>query len=240
MRSEGEKPPIGRSPRNRSLEMPRWKRAVDLSCGLAAMPFLALCTLVVAGVTRITSPGPVLFRQERIGWRGRRFMAYRFRTMHVGSSGRIPGARSGDQIRPDASMRRRNARDGAWFIPGGRLMRASRLDGLPLIINVLRGEMSVVGPRSRVPAEHQRLQRERREQSQAVPGLTGLWQVRGGTQMSREKIVRLDTFYVRKKSFWLELKIILLTVPALLRQIGERRDADKSSTRSGTSARVGA
>jgi lipopolysaccharide/colanic/teichoic acid biosynthesis glycosyltransferase len=220
--------------------MPRWKRAVDLICSLAAMPLLALFTLWIAMVMRLASPGPVLYRQERVGCRGRRFLGYRFRTMHVGPARRGPEARIDDLDRSRASLAKANARGGARFIPGGRLLRAARLDELPQILNVLRGEMSLVGPRPGAPAARPNQHPERPGPLNAVPGLTGLWQVRGRAQINRREMARLDVFYVRRKSFWLDLKIMLLTVPALLRQIRDGRDADQSSTRSGTSARVGA
>jgi lipopolysaccharide/colanic/teichoic acid biosynthesis glycosyltransferase len=240
MRTKSDRLKIKQTSETDFLEMPRWKRAVDIMCSLAAMPLLALLTLLTATVMAVASPGPVLYRQERVGYRGRRFMGYKFRTMHVGSSGRIAEARANGLIRSSAPPMKTNARGDARLIPGGWLMRAARLDDLPQIINVLRGEMSLVGPRPCAPTEYGRYLPEQKGRFTVVPGLTGLWQVASVARITLTGMVRLDALYVRQKSFWLDLKIMLKTVPALLLQIRDARDANQSSTRSGTSDRAAA
>jgi lipopolysaccharide/colanic/teichoic acid biosynthesis glycosyltransferase len=201
--------------------MPGWKRALDIGCCLIAMPVLALCTLVAAIVMKITSPGPVFFRQERIGYRGRRFMCYKFRTMLVGADCKSHQTHCDYLIQSNAPMMKMDSRGDSRLIPGGWLIRATGLDELPQIINVLRGEMSLIGPRPCVPYEYQQYRPWQRERFNAVPGLTGLWQVSGKNRTTFEEMIRLDIQYSRTVSLWLDLKIILLTVPALLVQVSD-------------------
>src|SRR5688500_8617584 len=145
--------------------LPVWKRVLDVTCCIAALPLLLVVTCVITIVTHVSSPGPVLFRQKTIGYLGRSFGAYRFRTMHVVAScvpEQMPNVDLGHQ--PETTL----------SIPGGRFLRTSGLVDLPQIVNVLRGEMSIVGLRpcsdldstSRGVAHHSDLA--------AVPGLTGL------------------------------------------------------------------
>ena len=201
--------------------IPGWKRALDIGFCLAAMPVLALCTLVPAVVMQITSPGPVFFRQERIGYRGRRFMCYKFRTMLVGADCKTHQTHCDYLIQSNAPMMKMDARGDSRLIPGGWLIRASGLDELPQIINVLRGDMSLIGPRPCVPYEYEKYLPWQQERFNAVPGLTGLWQVSGKNRTTFEEMVRLDIQYSRTVSLWLDVKIILLTIPALLVQIGD-------------------
>jgi lipopolysaccharide/colanic/teichoic acid biosynthesis glycosyltransferase len=118
-------------------------------------------------------------------------------------------------------MVKMDARGDSRLIPGGWLIRASGLDELPQIINVLRGEMSLIGPRPCVPYEFEKYLPWQRERFNAVPGLTGLWQVSGKNRTTFEEMIRLDIQYSRNVSLWMDLKIILLTVPALLVQISD-------------------
>ena len=121
-----------------------------------------------------------------------------------------------------------NARGDSRLIPGGWLIRASGLDELPQIINVLRGEMSLIGPRPCVPYEYEKYLPWQRERFNAVPGLSGLWQVSGKNRTTFEEMIRLDILYSRTVSFWLDLKIVFLTIPALLVQISDTVRGKKS------------
>jgi lipopolysaccharide/colanic/teichoic acid biosynthesis glycosyltransferase len=210
--------------------MPGWKRALDIVCCLVAMPVLALFTLVTSIVMQITSPGPVFFRQERVGYRGRRFMCYKFRTMLVGADCKTHQTHCDYLIQSNAPMVKMDARGDSRLIPGGWLIRASGLDELPQIINVLRGEMSLIGPRPCVPYEYEKYLPSQRERFNAVPGLTGLWQVSGKNRTTFEEMIRLDIQYSRKVSLWLDLKIIFLTIPALLVQISDTIRGKKALT----------
>jgi len=210
-----------------SVEMPVWKRAVDITCSLAALPVLALFTVLTAIVMKFTSPGPVFFRQERVGFQGRRFQCYKFRTMHVGADRRIHQTHCDHLIQSNAPMVKMDARGDARLIPGGRLIRASGLDELPQIVNVLRGEMSLVGPRPCMSYEYEKYTVWQRGRFDAVPGLTGLWQVSGKNRTTFDEMIRLDIQYAQNKSLLLDLRIMLRTFPALLVQLLDTRSKGK-------------
>ena len=224
--------PIGDTPADLLVQMPAWKRTVDVACSLVAVPVLALLTLAISVLMKLTSPGPIFFRQERIGYRGRRFMCFKFRTMHVGADSRVHQTHCDYLIQSNAPMVKMDARGDSRLIPGAWLIRASGLDELPQIINVLRGEMSLVGPRPCVPYEFEKYQPWQHERFNAVPGLTGLWQVSGKNRTTFEEMMRLDIDYSRNVSWWLDLKIILMTVPALVLQIRDTRRGKKQAGRS--------
>jgi lipopolysaccharide/colanic/teichoic acid biosynthesis glycosyltransferase len=223
MRSNQRKP-LNREPSVHLCgAMPGWKRAVDITGCLVALPVLALFTLLTAIVMKFTSPGPVFFRQERVGFRGRRFQCFKFRTMHVGADSSIHRAHCDQLIQSNAPMVKMDARGDARLIPGGRLIRASGLDELPQIINVLRGEMSLVGPRPCVPYEYEKYTSWQRGRFKAVPGLTGLWQVSGKNRTTFNQMIRLDIHYSQNISFSMDLRIMLRTFPALLAQLLDTR-----------------
>jgi lipopolysaccharide/colanic/teichoic acid biosynthesis glycosyltransferase len=236
MDSSCNEPLIGVSAVSRFARPPAWKRAIDIAGSLAAMPVLGLFTLVMTVVTRITSPGPVFFRQKRIGHRGMPFMCYKFRTMIVGADSSVHQTHCDYLIQSNAPMAKMDARGDSRLIPGGWLLRASGLDELPQIINVLRGEMSLVGPRPCVPYEYDKYLSWQRERFAAVPGLTGLWQVSGKNRTTFEEMIRLDIRYARNQSWWLDLKIMFLTIPALLIQISDTRRGRKSSVQTDETA----
>lgn len=216
-------------------DLPAWKRATDLLCCLLALPGLILLTLVMTILAKLVSPGPVLFRQERVGRWGERFRIYKFRTMHVGADPASHELHVRNLINTNAPMVKLDAHDQTRLIPGCWILRASGLDELPQIINVYRGEMSMVGPRPCLPAEYADYLPWQRKRCAALPGLTGLWQVSGKNRTTFEEMVRLDIRYAATTSPWLDARIILLTVPALLRQIQDIRTGRKSSAVTATS-----
>jgi lipopolysaccharide/colanic/teichoic acid biosynthesis glycosyltransferase len=209
--------------------LPFWKRFIDLACCAVALPVLALCTLIMVIVTKCVSPGPVFFRQERIGHLGRRFKIYKFRTMRVGADTSVHQSHYKDLIGTNAPMAKLDASGDARLIPGAWLLRASGLDELPQFINVLRGEMSLVGPRPCIPFEYQQYKPAQRKRCNAMPGLTGLWQVSGKNRTTFEQMIRFDIQYAQDVSLWLDLKIIFLTAPSLLVQIYDTRVARRST-----------
>lgn len=227
---EGDTADSGKSP------SPAWKRAIDICCCLVALPPFLFCTFFAALLTRLYSPGPIFFRQERIGYRGRRFNIYKFRTMHVSAEVMSHQLHFAQLVRSNAPMQKLDGRGDSRLIPGGWLLRASGLDELPQIINILRGEMSIVGPRPCIPYEYAQYTPAQRERFSTVPGLTGLWQVSGKNRTTFEEMVRFDIEYARSKTLGLDLKIILLTVPALLIQISDTRKA-KRAARAGAAVR---
>ncbi len=212
--------------------IPAWKRTLDFAACAVALPFLALCTLIMVFVTKCVSPGPVFFRQERIGHHGRRFKIYKFRTMRVNADCAVHQDYFKDLISSNAPMVKLDNHGDARLIPGAWFLRATGLDELPQIINVLCGEMSLVGPRPSIPAEYEQFTPWQRRRCDTPPGLTGLWQVSGKNRTTFEQMINLDVRYTREFSAWLDLKIILLTVPALLGQLQDTRRARKSPEKS--------
>ncbi len=209
--------------------LPGWKRALDLICCLAAMPFLALGTLFLSLVMKVVSPGPVFFCQERIGFRGKRFKIYKFRTMTIGADSTNHLAHFKELVDTNAPMEKLDVRGDNRLIPGAWLIRASGLDELPQFINVLRGEMSVVGPRPCLPAEFDLYLPWQRERFAAMPGLTGLWQVSGKNRTTFDEMIQLDFRYAQTKSLGFDLWIMLATSPAMLAQIYDTRVGRRST-----------
>lgn len=203
--------------------LPPWKRLLDLTCCLIALPALVGCTLALAVVLRSVSPRVLFFRQERVGYLGRHFLVYKFRTMHVGADTVAHQTHFTELIRTNAPMQKMDARGDSRLVRGGWLLRASGLDELPQVINIVRGEMSIVGPRPCIPYEYVQYTPEQRRRFTAVPGLTGLWQVSGKNRTTFEEMIRLDVRYAQRRSLGLDLKIIFRTLPALWTQITDTR-----------------
>lgn len=203
--------------------LPVWKRTIDLACCLAALPALGLATLFAAVMVRIYSPGPVFFRQERIGYRGRPFMIYKFRTMHAGANTASHQSHFTQLMRSNSPMQKLDAKGDARLIPGGWLLRALGLDELPQVINVLLGEMSIVGPRPCIAYEFEHYTDHQRKRLNSVPGLTGLWQVSGKNRTTFDEMINLDIHYGETKSPGLDLWIISRTIPALCTQLADTR-----------------
>jgi exopolysaccharide production protein ExoY len=201
--------------------LPRWKRVLDIACCLAALPLLAVAAFWATLITTLRSPGPILFRQERVGLGGRRFLLYKFRTMHVTASPHAHQAHLTQLMKTNMPMQKLDARGDRRLIPGGWWLRVTGLDELPQIINVLRGDMSIVGPRPCIPYEFEHYSAAERRRLDSVPGLTGLWQVSGKNRTTFETMVRLDVAYGENKSLGGDLSIILRTVPAILTQIAD-------------------
>jgi len=222
MQTSSEKPLVQASASDAANHLPVWKRGIDLICCVLALPFLAVLTAIMTVITKIVAPGPVFFRQERIGCCGRRFWIYKFRTMRVGSDTNGHQAYFKELIGTNAPMVKLDSRD-SRLIPGSKLLRASGLDELPQIINVLRREMSIVGPRPCINGEYEAYQPWQRQRCDAMPGLTGLWQVSGKNRTTFEEMVNLDIRYSKTKSVGLDLRIIAMTIPALLVQIYDTR-----------------
>jgi lipopolysaccharide/colanic/teichoic acid biosynthesis glycosyltransferase len=206
-------------------EIPRWKRALDITLILLALPLLAPAMLFIAVLIYIVSDGPVLFRQERVGYRGRRFRCFKFRTMVVGDNTAIHQGHLQQLMSSNRPMVKMDVQGDPRIIPCGLPLRSSGLDELPQIINVLRGDMSLVGPRPCVPYEYEKYLPWQKERFNTLPGLTGLWQVSGKNKTTFEEMIQLDIRYARTKSPWLDLAIICKTIPALMVQMIEvRRD----------------
>jgi exopolysaccharide production protein ExoY len=211
--------------RNETVQLPPWKRAIDLACCLVALPFLCLIAVVMLVASKLVSPGPILFKQERVGYKGNRFMCYKFRTMHVGADTKSHQTYLNSLQGSNAPMEKLDAKGDKRVIRGGWILRATGLDELPQIINVYRKEMSVVGPRPCIPYEFERYEPWQKNRFNAVPGLTGLWQVSGKNRTTFDEMIRLDIRYSETSAFSLDVKIILMTIPALVIQVADTRRA---------------
>jgi lipopolysaccharide/colanic/teichoic acid biosynthesis glycosyltransferase len=172
---------------------------------------------------KVASPGPVLYRQERVGYRGRRFIMFKFRTMKVHIETVSHERHLERLMQANCPMTKLDAAGDPRIIRGGRLLRATGLDELPQLLNVLRGEMSLVGPRPCTTYEFQRYQAWQKERLDAPPGLTGYWQVNGKNKTTFTEMVNMDRLYVRNMSLWLDLAIMLRTLPAVMVQVLEAR-----------------
>jgi len=202
-------------------EVPGWKRFLDLSCILLSLPLWLPVMVLISLAIMVVSPGPILFRQERIGYRGRRFSCLKFRTMLVGADTSVHKSHLHSLMNSQAPMKKMDVAGDPRLIPLGALLRSTGLDELPQIINVLRGDMSLVGPRPCVPYEYEEYRPWQKERFNGLPGLTGLWQVSGKNKTTFDEMIHLDISYLRSKSIGLDLGIILKTVPALIVQVKE-------------------
>ena len=206
-----------------SVEQPRftgWRRvvkgALDRSVALAALLALSPLFAALALAVRLTSPGPVLYRQERVGLGGRHFTMLKFRSMVDGAHQQVVGLSDGN----DADGLLFKMKHDPRVTPLGRHMRRFSLDELPQLINVLRGTMSLVGPRPPLPAEVARYDSEVSRRLLVTPGLTGLWQISGRSDLPWEEAVRLDLRYVENWSLALDLQILWKTARAVVRASG--------------------
>ena len=173
-----------------------------------ALPLMLLIALVI----RLENTGPVLFSQTRLGWRGSRFQALKFRTMYVDAERRLANILETDQSARAEYETFRKLRDDPRLTRVGRFLRRYSLDELPQLINVLRGEMSVVGPRPYMPRELPAMGSATTIILSGMPGLTGLWQVSGRNSLSFEQRLSLDMQYVRRYSVALDVSILLRTL----------------------------
>jgi lipopolysaccharide/colanic/teichoic acid biosynthesis glycosyltransferase len=202
--------------------IPRWKRSLDVTVILLALPVLLLVGAAIALFIRLISPGPVFFKQERVGHLGKRFMIIKFRTMKVNADPSVHTGHTTMLLRSDAPMLKMDAAD-CRIIPLGKWIRAAGLDELPQLINVLRGEMTLVGPRPCLPFEFEQYNDWRQERFNTLPGLTGLWQVSGKNNTTFHEMVQFDIEYSRTKTLALDVEIIVRTIPALIVQVREMR-----------------
>ena len=229
-----QQPKDKKMPEKRPKVLPGWKRALDVAFSLLAMPVLAACTLLMATI----SPGPVIFRQQRVGYRGRRFMCFKFRTMRVEGGSRSHQPHPEQLIRSAAPMTEPNDWDKSRLVPCGSVIRASGLAGLPQVLNILRGEMSLVGPRPCLPHEFERDLPWQQVRFNTLPGLTGPWRVFGNDRTTFDEMVRLDLRYSENPTFWLDLKIIAMTIPALLQQFRRAGTGQAGRAQTGRSERL--
>jgi lipopolysaccharide/colanic/teichoic acid biosynthesis glycosyltransferase len=176
-------------------------------------------------VTRIASPGPIFYRQERVGLGGKSFLIWKFRTMQASAETQTHEHYFRELMAVDRPMTKLDAYGDPRLAPFGRFLRASGLDELPQIFNVLCGEMSLVGPRPCTPNEFAHYEPWQRERVNGLPGLTGHWQVNGKNKTTFNEMIVMDLFYLENTSILLDLKIMLKTGAVIARQLFESQQA---------------
>jgi lipopolysaccharide/colanic/teichoic acid biosynthesis glycosyltransferase len=200
------------------------RRAIDLVVAGTALAVLGIPMIVIALVVRWSSLGPALFQQQRVGLNGRTFTMYKFRTMRTGVGDEMLRALIAAELRgEDTSV------DGSYKLDKdprvtriGSFLRKTSLDELPQLINVLLGDMTLVGPRPCLDWEARMFPAEFQPRFSVRPGLTGLWQVSGRSTMGTLEMLHLDLTYVRQRHLAGDLTILLKTIPSLLRETGAR------------------
>jgi lipopolysaccharide/colanic/teichoic acid biosynthesis glycosyltransferase len=197
-------------------------RLVDIVVSLSALLLLGLLLVFLVLLVRLTSRGPALFRQDRLGRRKRMFTLLKMRTMYVDNDDRIhreyvTGMLTGDQPETGGQRGLFKLESDPRVTPVGRWLRKTSLDELPQLFNVLKGEMALVGPRPVLAWEAELFSQAHQERFRVKPGLTGLWQVSGRSKLSMQEALDLDAEYVRRRGLLLDLKILLLTPQALFR-----------------------
>jgi exopolysaccharide biosynthesis polyprenyl glycosylphosphotransferase len=200
------------------------KRLIDILGALVGIVIFSPLMLIIAAAIRITSKGPVLFRQERLGYQGRKFDFLKFRSMYMDNDENIHREFIEKLIRGDHGKINSGSEDRPYYkmkndprvTPLGRILRKSSLDELPQFFNILMGQMSLVGPRPPIPYELNSYKNWHRKRIIDVkPGITGLWQVKGRSKTTFEEMVRLDLQYAKKRSLWLDFKILFRTFKAV-------------------------
>jgi undecaprenyl phosphate N,N'-diacetylbacillosamine 1-phosphate transferase len=197
-----------------------FKRIVDIFIALSAVIILLPVFVVIFVAVRLTSKGPVIFKQERAGLNGRPFVFYKFRTMRLGVDPFGPSPKSGDDPR---------------LTKIGRFLREHSLDELPQFFNVLKGQMSIVGPRPLYVSQMAEWDQRQRKRLLVKPGITGLAQISGRGHLTREEKLELDVKYVETATFLADIKIVMVTIGQILGRdsIYERRYSKTEYTRAG-------
>jgi len=194
----------------------RLKRLIDIVLSLGVTIAISPLLLTIFLLIRILDRGPALFRQARIGRDGRVFIIYKFRTMHPDADARLNALLMSDPAAASEWRAYQKLRNDPRITPIGRFLRRSSLDELPQLINILRGDMGLIGPRPVAPDELQRYGQVAHVYTAVRPGVLGLWQVRGRNHLTYAQRVALDGEYVRNWSILTDLRILLEAIPVVL------------------------
>ena len=228
---------VGRPETLFSRLTPNWKRAMDIVISAAALLILSPLLAAIAMTIALVSPGPVFLKQKRIGYQGRSFSIWKFRTMRIDADTAMHQEHFKTLMTVEAPLTKLDMKGDPRIIPLGNIIRRCYLDELPQLINVLRGDMSLVGPRPCMGYSVSQYRVWQRMRCDALPGMTGLWQVSGKNKTTFKEMIRLDISYVRHRSLGLDVRIILKTFPAIL---SELMDAVSNRKTENTSAHGGA
>ncbi|MBV9111241.1 MAG: sugar transferase [Hyphomicrobiales bacterium] len=212
--------------RRRAIAREFGKRALDVAISVLAIVLLAPVLMMVSIAIRLDSPGPAVFRQRRIGRDEKPFNCFKFRTLRHNAHDSIHReairrlwAKEPLSDDPDAPYK---LTDDSRITRVGRRLRRTSLDELPQLVNVLRGEMSIVGPRPAIPYELEYFRDWHHKRHVVRPGMTGIWQVRGRGRLGPDVMLEMDVEYAMNWTLWIDLKLIALTFPAVLRRRGAR------------------
>jgi exopolysaccharide production protein ExoY len=191
-------------------------RLIDILVATLAIIFLLPLMLLVAVAVACTSRGPILFKHGRIGMNGEIFPCFKFRSMEIDAEARLLEILQNDPEARAEWARDQKLRKDPRITPIGRFLRSSSLDELPQFLNVLRGDMSIVGPRPIIAAEMVRYGRYIERYKAVKPGITGLWQISGRNNVTYQRRVAMDVLYTRKRSIRMNMRIIVLTAPMVI------------------------
>ncbi|MFN8514103.1 MAG: sugar transferase [Thermomicrobiales bacterium] len=204
------------------------KRLLDIVVSAVVLVILAPVFAVCAIAVRRSSPGPIIFRQARMGLRGRTFTFLKFRSMYHNADSEPHRAYVTAFIRGEAAQHADGDKQvyklvgDSRITPAGRWLRRTSLDELPQFWSVLRGDMSLVGPRPPIPYEVEQYRPDQLVRLAVKPGITGVWQISGRSSTTFDEMVALDLAYIRNQSFWFDVAIMLKTIPAVLSTRGAR------------------
>ncbi len=198
------------------------KRLFDILAALVVLVVSSPLMLTMAVLIKLTSPGPIFFKQQRVGFMGKVFTMYKFRTMEVETDSGIHQEYVTDLLSSERPMVKID--DCHRLVPFGKIIRRLFIDELPQLINVVRGQMSLVGPRPAIPYEVRAYQDRHMGRLLAIPGMTGLWQVSGKNQLTFDEMVRLDIRYAHECSFLMDMKIVMMTPLAIISEVRNKQN----------------
>lgn len=199
-------------------KFPMWKRILDISLIALTAPITIPVGLIISLYIKLVSSGPIFFKQERIGMGCRPFLCYKFRSMKTNASTDSHQTHLKTLIQNNAPMHKIDTHDNRLIL-GAKILRSTGLDELPQLINVLKGEMSLVGPRPCLKYEFDFLKKTEYRRFSVLPGLTGLWQVSGKNNTTFREMILLDSLYAKESSILMDIRIMLSTFPMLLTQL---------------------
>ena len=202
-------------------KIPVWKRVLDITGSSVGLLISFPLFLIIGLYIKLVSPGPVFFKQIRIGYNGVPFNFWKFRTMKVNNNVSSHSNYYKELITSNKPMKKLDDKKDPRIIFGGKIIRKSCIDELPQLWNILKGEMSLVGPRPCISYEAEAYLRWHTHRFDIIPGLTGLWQVSGKDKLSFREMISLDIIYSQNLSLFLDLEIILITIPAIIMMILE-------------------
>lgn len=201
------------------------KRLLDVTAAIFLLLLFAPLILAIIAAIKIQSPGPIIFKQNRIGLQGRPFTMFKFRSMHTNNNPQVHQEHVKRLIQQNLSPKELGTSSlklntDQRITPIGKWIRALSLDELPQLINVLKGEMSIVGPRPPMPYEYELFKEWHKQRQSVLPGLTGLWQVTARNEIPFDDMVRLDLLYIEQMNLWQDLWIMVQTPIVMLKGKG--------------------